>query len=341
MKPKISVIMPVYNSEAFVSRAIRSVLNQTYKDFELLAIDDGSTDRSLSIIQKFRDKRLKLIRHYKNRGLVESLNEGIGVAQGEYLARMDADDISLSRRFEVQTRILDRNPEIGVLGTSVYRLSVKKVITWIYDWENERSKSRLLFEPALAHPTVFIRKDIIDRFKLRYNKNDKHAEDYGLWTKLSDIAHMKSTTEPLFIYREHKGQKSNNDKIDAIRNFRSGFLLKMGIKPTLVESQIHNKICESTQKINNDDLVKIKNWLMKLTEFNKEREIFKTSSFEDILGEKWIYSSLRAESLTYEEKLKIIPEFPIFINSLDYIAKKLLLKKYYDFFSNIHHSVLE
>ena len=132
-----------------------------------------------------------------------------------------------------------------------------------------------------------------------------------------------------------------NDKIDAIRNFRSGFLLKMGIKPTLVESQIHNKICESTQKINNDDLVKIKNWLMKLTEFNKEREIFKTSSFEDILGEKWIYSSLRAESLTYEEKLKIIPEFPIFINSLDYIAKKLLLKKYYDFFSNIHHSVLE
>jgi glycosyltransferase involved in cell wall biosynthesis len=115
--PRISVVMSVYNGEKYLRQAIESILQQTYTDFEFIIIDDGSTDSSREIIQSYDDKRIRLVINEQNIGLTKSLNKGIRLAKGEFIARMDADDISLPQRFEKQVAYLDSHPEVGVLGT--------------------------------------------------------------------------------------------------------------------------------------------------------------------------------------------------------------------------------
>ena len=122
--PQISVIMPVYNGERFLSEAVESILKQTYQDFEFIIVDDGSTDRSLEIIQYYQalDERIILIENGKNIGVASSLNKGISAAKGEFIARMDADDISLPERLEQQRAFMFTRPDLGVLGCNYYRI---------------------------------------------------------------------------------------------------------------------------------------------------------------------------------------------------------------------------
>ena len=113
---KLTVLMPVYNAEKYLKPALESILNQTYKDFEFLIIDDGSTDKSLEIIKSYNDSRIRLIGHEQNQKLIATLNEGIKLAQGEYIARMDADDISAPERLQKQMEFLEKHPATVVLG---------------------------------------------------------------------------------------------------------------------------------------------------------------------------------------------------------------------------------
>src|SRR5436190_190719 len=114
--PLVTVLMPVYNAAAHLDRALRSVLSQSLKDMELLAIDDGSTDGSAGILASVRDPRLKVLRHRRNKGLEATLNEGIGLARGRYVARMDSDDVCLPGRLSAQWRWMESHPETDVLG---------------------------------------------------------------------------------------------------------------------------------------------------------------------------------------------------------------------------------
>ena len=117
--PKVSVLMPAYNSEAFVAEAIESILNQTYTDFEFIIINDGSTDKTAEIIDEYakNDSRIKFINNHKNQGLIAVLNQGLDLCTGEYVARMDSDDISMPQRFEKQVQYMDEHQEVGILGT--------------------------------------------------------------------------------------------------------------------------------------------------------------------------------------------------------------------------------
>ena len=117
MNPKVTVLMPVYNGEKYLKEAITSILLQTFDDFEFLIINDGSSDASVDIIQSFRDPRIRLVHNDTNIGLIATLNKGLKLAHGKYVARMDQDDISLPRRLEKQTYFMDNNPDVGVCGT--------------------------------------------------------------------------------------------------------------------------------------------------------------------------------------------------------------------------------
>ena len=117
--PKISVVMPAYNAEKYIGEAIESILNQTFKDFEFIIINDGSVDHTKEIIREYNDPRIVLLENDKNRGIVLSLNKGLDAATGKYIARMDADDIALKNRFERQVEYLDEHKDIGVLGTGI------------------------------------------------------------------------------------------------------------------------------------------------------------------------------------------------------------------------------
>ena len=157
--PKVTVLMPVYNGEKYLEEAIDSVLAQTLPDFEFLIIDDGSTDKTPQILKSYTDTRLRLF-HQNNRGLTRSLNKGIQFSGGEYVARMDADDIALPERLEKQVKFLDEHPEIGVVGSFHCEVSasLQKSIVKKFPTEDSAIRKTLIKENPFSHPTVIMRK---------------------------------------------------------------------------------------------------------------------------------------------------------------------------------------
>jgi glycosyltransferase involved in cell wall biosynthesis len=217
--PKITVIMPVYNGEPYLDEAINSILIQTFTDFEFLIIDDGSTDRSLEIIQRYQDSRIKLIRNPINKGLVDSLNLGLSLAKGEYIARMDCDDISKADRLEKQVRFLIEHPDIGVIGSCIDIIdnNSKIIQTWIYPAESELIKWELFFHCPFAHPSIMFGKKLVKQVN-GYSNKYPHAEDYELWWRLYDLTNFSNLSESLLLYRVHDKNVTNIHKKAQIDN---------------------------------------------------------------------------------------------------------------------------
>lgn len=203
--PIISVVMSVYNGEQFLDSAVESILNQTFTDFEFIIVNDGSTDGSLAILKEYaqRDRRIHLISR-ENRGLTASLNEGIAYAHGEWIARMDADDISFPDRFEKQLAWLQQTGAdicggwVKLTGTWIHRV-------WRYYGSSDAIRLKLLFGSAFAHPTVMLRSSLVKANP--YNENAHYVEDYELWTRLARLG-VKMTNYPGVVlrYRIHPGQ---------------------------------------------------------------------------------------------------------------------------------------
>ena len=187
--PVISVLMSVYNGEKYLSEAIESILHQTFADFEFIIIDDASTDRSLGIIQTYAaiDNRIIMVVNKDNLGLTRSLNKGLHLARGEYIARMDADDISFPERFEKQLAYLCKNQDVWVLGGQIQRINASgEPITpsWVYK-QKHYLWTALIKIPGIAHPTAMMRKDKIMAIG-GYPEEFKYSQDQALWSKLFD-----------------------------------------------------------------------------------------------------------------------------------------------------------
>jgi glycosyltransferase involved in cell wall biosynthesis len=228
---RISVLMPVYNSEKHIAEAIQSILNQTFTDYEFIIINDGSTDKTVEIIREYDDPRIKLIDNTKNQGLIAVLNQGIDLAQGEYIARMDADDISLPTRFEKQIAFMDVHPDVGVLGTWVLKFGdcknhirkrKKKVGLW-----------QLVTCAIVVHPTTMLRKSLFDKYNLRYDPEYVACEDYDLWARASRYTTIANLQEVLLHYRWHTSnvskihrqiQKENASRVR--RNILKSYFMK-------------------------------------------------------------------------------------------------------------------
>ena len=209
--PTISVILPVYNASEFLLEALESITNQTFTDWEMIAINDGSTDNSLEILQEYAKKepRLRIISR-ENRGLPRTLNEGIELAQGEYIARMDADDISLPDRFEKQLTFLFKK-NLDLCGTQYITFGeFERVINNPITVEG--CKLGLLFNSVLAHPTVLGKTKIFKRFN--YNENFSCAQDYELWTRMViNGVKICNLNEILLKYRMTKNQITSKNQI--------------------------------------------------------------------------------------------------------------------------------
>ena len=183
--PKVTVLMPVYNGEQYLREAIDSILSQTFADFDFLIIDDGSTDLSEEIIKTYRDSRIGLVHNGKNRGLINTLNKGLDLSQGEFIARMDCDDISLPTRLQKQLLFMESNSHIGVCGTWVETIGDDPGHIFQYPTDPQKIQSQLLFDSPLAHPSVIMRRSLLDKFHLRYNPQYLHAEDWFFWQRCS------------------------------------------------------------------------------------------------------------------------------------------------------------
>lgn len=214
--PTISVLLPVYNSSAYLTSAVESILKQTFTDFELLLINDGSTDNSLSLMQSFKDARIRLIDNEKNIGLTATLNKGIELARGKYIARMDADDISLPARFEKQVAYLDKHADVAVLATRASFMNTEGEITgeWnddaVHVSEND-IKRFTAFSNCLVHPSVMMRARVLKKY--RYRDHLRSAEDWDLWLRLlADGQKIHKLDEILVHYRVHPQSAMASEK---------------------------------------------------------------------------------------------------------------------------------
>ncbi|PHS55456.1 MAG: glycosyl transferase [Alteromonas sp.] len=202
--PLISIVIPVYNAERFIEKAIESICNQSYKNIEIIVIDDGSIDESLQIIKSIRDDRIKIISR-ENRGLIASLNEGINLSRGSYIARMDADDISSPIRIEQQVKYFEHHIDCGVLFTGLEYIDengniIRKKVS---DKTREIEPVEFLFGCPLCHPTAMFNMNKLTKDDLIYDPKFDKVEDFELWTRLSKTTGISLLNEVLFQYRIH------------------------------------------------------------------------------------------------------------------------------------------
>lgn len=202
--------MPVYNAAPYLREAMDSIIGQTFANFEFLIINDGSTDTSEEIIQSYRDSRIVYKKNDKNRGLVDTLNIGIDLAQGEYIARMDADDISLPERFTRQVAFMDTHPDVGACGTAYQFFGDSNQIE-VRPADYKRAFTLLASTPSLGHPTSMIRKQVLNTHAIRYESTFGYAADYALWVRISQVSRLCSLPEPLLRYRWHSSNMSQTD----------------------------------------------------------------------------------------------------------------------------------
>ncbi len=218
---KISVILPVYNSDEFISDSISSILNQTYKNFELIIVDDGSTDKSKDICENFSkvDDRVKLIKNHHN-GLTISLNKGLAIAQGKYIARQDADDISLPNRFEKQIEWFLKDKKRVLCGTNCKILNEnnKYKLNRSLKYSNEGIRKKLEYSNCFVHSSTMYLRNSVQKLGL-YDENLKYAQDYDLWWKLTTLGEVGNLEERLLIIRNRKNSISIKNKNDQTINF--------------------------------------------------------------------------------------------------------------------------
>lgn len=205
--PLISVLLPVYNAEPYIAAALQSILRQNHDRLEVIAIDDGSSDRSLAILERYRrnDRRVFIISR-ENRGLVASLNEGLAVAQGELVARMDADDFAYPWRLSRQAALFAARPELGFCGSLVDMLRHGRITRGRLDPVLRLELPVLSkFFTIFMHPTVVYNRRVIAEADLYYDGGYRHAEDFDLFRRLADRYPAAMMAESLLVYRLHPG----------------------------------------------------------------------------------------------------------------------------------------
>ena len=205
--PLISVIMPAYNAEKYIKEAIDSILNQTERDFELIIINDCSQDATENIILSYQDSRIVYLKNEQNLGVAETLNRGLAAASGQFIARMDADDVAMPERFEKQAVYLQAHPSTVVCGSKIeiFGEGIQRTICH-YPEENGKIKAFLYFACPFAHPSVMVRREVLIQHSLCYEREFEKVEDYRLWTRLAKFGEFVNLPDPLLCYRKHPGQ---------------------------------------------------------------------------------------------------------------------------------------
>lgn len=208
--PAISVVMPVYNGAAYLAEAVESILRQTFADFELLAVDGNSTDASPAILSDFvaRDERVRVVSQ-RGRGLIAALNQGIAAARGEFIARMDADDVALPERFARQMEFLRDHPAVAAVGTAMQAVGPDGAPLWRMDYPTDPAGLRrtLATSSCLGHPSVTMRRAALDAVG-GYRPALRDADDYDLWLRLADRFELANLPDVLMLYRLHPGQST-------------------------------------------------------------------------------------------------------------------------------------
>lgn len=291
LSPKVTVLLPVYNGEQYVHEAIKSILNQSFADFELLIVNDGSIDHSVEIIQSYSDPRIRLVHNEKNLKLIAALNKGLDLARGEYIARMDCDDISLPQRLEKQVKFMDIHHEVGICGSWLRQFSDNQERIWKAPSRDEEIRCEMLFNSALYHPTVIMRRSVLVDNHLHYEEFP-HAEDYRMWLRIMEKSNAANLPEVLLRYRCHSKQIVNvhdSEKIRSADEIRRLQLRTLGIEPTVDEMQIHHDLSYWGIRQDKDFVLAVGAWLTKILNANQGKNIYDHKHFQHLLERRWLW----------------------------------------------------
>ena len=241
--PLISVIMSVYNEEQYIKEAVMSILNQTLDDFELIIIDDCSTDNTGKIINDINDERVIYILNEENQGLTKNLNKALKMAKGKYIARMDGDDISDLNRFDIQVKFLNENPEIMLISCNTTTFGEESLVSDIHG-SAEELKCRMLLRPVLAHPGFMFRRELFEEKGYFYDEHFRSAQDYDFAARVTRKYPIQVVPEVLLKYRAHKGQVSQTPNLKQFGyadEIRKRLLQEIGIELTDDEVEHYHK----------------------------------------------------------------------------------------------------
>lgn len=293
-QPRASVVMPVYNSEKHLRAAIDSVLNQTFKNFEFIILDDASTDNSVDIVKSYTDPRIKLVINEKNQGISYSLNRGIELSESEYIIRMDSDDICLPKRFTKQITFMDSHPKVGVCGTWVKTIGAEEGVVWRPSTKPDIVHCTTLFSAVLCHPSTIIRRQFLDQYSLRYCIEVSGFEDWDMWRRGARHFPIVNIPQVLLYYRtrEYPPIEKDSDfnaplyrlyhELDR-RNFKD-----LNLQATEEETLIHRRLGSLKLKTDSDFVVSANQWLHKLYSANQITNIYPQSAFHQVLAHYWL-----------------------------------------------------
>jgi glycosyltransferase involved in cell wall biosynthesis len=324
--------MPVYNCESFITAAIDSMLNQTLTAFELIIIDDCSTDKTIEIISSYKDERVNLIQKKIKSGLVASLNIGINLSRGKYIARMDGDDISNLTRLEKQVNYFEQHSETDLCGTAYELIDTQKIVS--FPIGHDDIKLSMLESCQLAHPTVMIKKSFVDNNNLRYLNEFECAEDYELWTRCVSLGKVNNMPDVLLSYRHHDNQfsitnKSNQDKNSAI--CRVNMLSQVWETASLNDLYTRELLFQNESFDNINKLNDVIGWMDQLVDLNIQKACFDAHKFKDYINikKKRTIRRFYLNQTTYSPKvlyqfLRVYQNYKGCFSALEYF--KLVLK---------------
>jgi glycosyltransferase involved in cell wall biosynthesis len=302
MAPEITVLMPVHNGEAFVRAASESILSQTFQDLELLVVDDASTDRTVEILEGLNDPRVRIVRSRERLRFSRALNLGIEHATGAFLARMDGDDIALPDRLAIQHDYMLAHPEIGLCGGLAMMFGMQEGPFFRPPLTHGEIVSYMLFDCPFVHPTVMLRRDLMERHKLRYDPTYCPTDDYELWRRAARLFPVANINRVILRYRVHAASLTLSEwsEMDGhAARIAALELADLGIKVSADELQFHRNIgrgrCFPIKR--RDVLDRAEAWLEKLLTANAHMKRYPASDFARIVAGIWFGACYHAGSL--------------------------------------------
>jgi glycosyltransferase involved in cell wall biosynthesis len=297
--PTVSIVMPVYNTQKYLEEAIGSVLAQSFDDFELIAVNDGSTDDSPAILNRYRkrDPRIHVL-HQNNNGISAARNSGMRYARGKYIAVMDSDDVCLPERLSKQVELMENHPEVGLCGSRCSFFGCDGEYAGIVPpVDSNCVKSLLLLVPTLSNTSLMMRRDLVIRNNLFYDESLVAAEDYDLSRRFSQCCKITNLTDILMRIRVHNTSttqriREKNDKCLSAVHRR--VLSELGIRASEEELDLHLSVstgayCVSRSREYVDSIEK---WFCKLTEANTNARVYEPSALAKVLFERWSLACL-------------------------------------------------
>lgn len=327
-EPLVSILLPAYNAENFIVKAITSITEQSYSNLEIIVINDGSTDATEEKINSINDDRIKLIRNEVNLGLIETLNKGIDICTGKYIARMDADDISAPTRIELQVRKMEESSIFGICGTWFETYKREEFYkSSKYNTANDDIQIHQLYQIHLCHGTAIFRKEVLENFK--FDADYSHAEDFELWSRMKKRYQMTNIPQVLYRVNSHGENVSilNNDtqNKNTLRVI-SNQLQKIANRPiSKKEAVLYRKLCEADFNLQIKEITKLGELIIQLAAGDSELNLDNPKIYKEYLSNKWehlCYNNIKKYLTITEIWKKYAPIRPSIKIQLKFIIKK-------------------